>query len=172
MSNLHFQGIFEGLKAYRTIEGEILLFRPEENAIRMITGAERLCMPTPPVDLFVQAVKKTVLANERWVRISAAHRLIYCSKHCVCLLTFQSYLLCKKHCMCLYSNKWLEWLNEKPKTTLGDGRWHVLIVMNSRINRYGVKWQNWLPISICACSGRSYYSRLDAENRKCCYYGE
>ena len=37
--------------------------------MRMISGAERLCMPAPPVDLFVQAVKKTVLANKRWVCI-------------------------------------------------------------------------------------------------------
>ena len=69
MCNSPFQGIFEGLKAYRTEEEEILLFRPEENAMRMISGAERLCMPAPPVDLFVQAVKRTVLANKRWVCI-------------------------------------------------------------------------------------------------------
>ncbi|XP_010523589.1 PREDICTED: branched-chain-amino-acid aminotransferase 3, chloroplastic-like [Tarenaya hassleriana] len=61
------QGLFEGLKAYRTQEGSILLFRPEENAIRMRMGAERMCMPAPNVEQFVEAVKKTVLANKRWV---------------------------------------------------------------------------------------------------------
>ena len=35
--------IFEGLKAYRTAEGNIQLFRPEQNAQRMINSAERLC---------------------------------------------------------------------------------------------------------------------------------
>ncbi|MCI75261.1 branched-chain-amino-acid aminotransferase 7-like, partial [Trifolium medium] len=34
------QGIFEGLKAYRTEDGRILLFRPEENALRMKIGAD------------------------------------------------------------------------------------------------------------------------------------
>ncbi|XP_066307631.1 branched-chain-amino-acid aminotransferase 5, chloroplastic-like isoform X1 [Miscanthus floridulus] len=61
------QGLFEGLKAYRKTDGSILLFRPEENAIRMISGAERMCMPAPTVEQFVDAVKQTVLANKRWV---------------------------------------------------------------------------------------------------------
>ncbi|OVA00141.1 Aminotransferase [Macleaya cordata] len=61
------QGLFEGLKAYRKEDGSILLFRPEENASRMIMGAERMCMPSPTVEQFVEAVKLTVLANKRWV---------------------------------------------------------------------------------------------------------
>ncbi|XP_059431495.1 branched-chain amino acid aminotransferase 2, chloroplastic-like [Corylus avellana] len=61
------QGLFEGLKAYRKQDGNILLFRPEENALRMRLGAERMCMPSPTVEQFVEAVKATVLANKRWV---------------------------------------------------------------------------------------------------------
>ncbi|CAN6685417.1 unnamed protein product [Malus baccata var. baccata] len=61
------QGLFEGLKAYRRPDGGIQLFRPELNAMRMKNGADRLCMPSPPVDVFIDAVKKTVLANQRWV---------------------------------------------------------------------------------------------------------
>lgn len=61
------QGLFEGLKAYRKEDGSILLFRPEENALRMRMGAERMCMPSPTVEQFVDAVKLTVLANKRWV---------------------------------------------------------------------------------------------------------
>uniref|UniRef100_A0ACD5TIL2 Uncharacterized protein n=1 Tax=Avena sativa TaxID=4498 RepID=A0ACD5TIL2_AVESA len=61
------QGLFEGMKAYRKSDGSILLFRPLENAMRMQTGAERMCMPSPPVEQFVDAVKQTVLANKRWV---------------------------------------------------------------------------------------------------------
>lgn len=30
-------------------------------------GAERMCMPSPTVGQFVEAVKETVLANKRWV---------------------------------------------------------------------------------------------------------
>jgi len=44
-----------------------VLFRPDENALRMRTGAERMCMPAPTVEQFLEAVKQTVLANERWV---------------------------------------------------------------------------------------------------------
>ena len=39
--------IFEGLKAYRRADGVVQLFRPEENARRMINSAERLCLPQP-----------------------------------------------------------------------------------------------------------------------------
>ncbi|ONL99704.1 Branched-chain-amino-acid aminotransferase [Zea mays] len=61
------QGLFEGLKAYKKTDGSILLFRPEENAERMRTGAERMCMPAPSVEQFIDAVKQTVLANKRWI---------------------------------------------------------------------------------------------------------
>lgn len=61
------QGLFEGLKAYRKEDGNILLFRPEENAQRMRMGAERMCMPSPSIEQFVEAVKATVLANKRWI---------------------------------------------------------------------------------------------------------
>ena len=55
------------MKAYRKEDGNILLFRPEENALRMRLGAERMCMPSPTVEQFVKAVKETVLANKHWV---------------------------------------------------------------------------------------------------------
>ncbi|XP_015885085.1 branched-chain amino acid aminotransferase 1, mitochondrial [Ziziphus jujuba] len=61
------QGLLEGIKAYRKEDGRLLLFRPDQNAIRMKMGAERMCMPSPSVDQFVHAVKQTVLANKRWV---------------------------------------------------------------------------------------------------------
>uniref|UniRef100_A0ACD5VBV6 Uncharacterized protein n=1 Tax=Avena sativa TaxID=4498 RepID=A0ACD5VBV6_AVESA len=61
------QGLFEGLKAHRKTDGSVLLFRPEENAMRMINGSDRLCMPAPTIEQFVDAVKQTVMANKRWV---------------------------------------------------------------------------------------------------------
>ncbi|KAF3447488.1 hypothetical protein FNV43_RR12674 [Rhamnella rubrinervis] len=61
------QGIFEGAKACRKADGRLLLFRPDQNAIRMQIGAERMCMPSPSIDQFVDAVKQTVAANKRWV---------------------------------------------------------------------------------------------------------
>ena len=65
---LHYaQETFEGLKAYRTEEGKIQLFRPEMNAKRMINSNARLCMPEFPVDMFVEAVKAIVKCEEDWV---------------------------------------------------------------------------------------------------------
>nr|XP_004501489.1 branched-chain-amino-acid aminotransferase 2, chloroplastic isoform X1 [Cicer arietinum] len=61
------QGLFEGTKAYRKENGKLLLFRPEENAIRMKIGAERMCMISPSIHQFVDALKRTALANKRWV---------------------------------------------------------------------------------------------------------
>lgn len=65
---LHYaQETFEGLKAYRTAEGKIQLFRPEMNAKRMINSNARLCMPGFPVEMFVEAVKALVKVEEDWV---------------------------------------------------------------------------------------------------------
>lgn len=61
------QTCFEGLKAYRTKDGSIQLFRPEENAKRMRASAERLLMEPYPEDAFVRAVHEVVKANADWV---------------------------------------------------------------------------------------------------------
>lgn len=65
---LHYaQETFEGLKAYRTKEGKILLFRPEMNAARMIRSNERLCMATIPVEMFIEAVEAIVSYEQDWI---------------------------------------------------------------------------------------------------------
>lgn len=61
------QTIFEGLKAYTTEDGRIVCFRPDLNAERMAQSASRLEMPVYPEDKFVDAVVKTVEANEAYV---------------------------------------------------------------------------------------------------------
>lgn len=61
------QEVFEGLKAYTTKEGDIVCFRPDLNADRMYTSAERLEMPPFPKDRFIDAVKQVVAANAAWV---------------------------------------------------------------------------------------------------------
>lgn len=55
------------MKAYRTANDELQLFRPEENALRMQMGAERLLMAAPSVEQYIDAVKQVVRANKRWV---------------------------------------------------------------------------------------------------------
>lgn len=61
------QEIFEGLKAFRTHDGRIVSFRPEENAKRMNRSATRLCMPEIPVPVFLDALKELVELDKEWV---------------------------------------------------------------------------------------------------------
>lgn len=61
------QAVFEGLKAHRTREGTVVLFRPADNGRRLRASAARLVLPAPSVDLFTQAVTLVVRANARWV---------------------------------------------------------------------------------------------------------
>ncbi|MDR0952260.1 MAG: branched-chain amino acid aminotransferase [Oscillospiraceae bacterium] len=61
------QEIFEGLKAYRTKDGTIQLFRPEENFKRMNKSAERMCIPQLDVDFCVEATKALVSVDRDWV---------------------------------------------------------------------------------------------------------
>lgn len=61
------QTVFEGMKAYTTADGRIVTFRPDLNAERMAQSAARLEMPVFPQDKFVEAVLKTIKANEAYV---------------------------------------------------------------------------------------------------------
>ena len=59
--------IFEGMKAYRTPDGKIQMFRPYENAKRMNNSAERICLPEIPEEDFVQALEALVKIDADWV---------------------------------------------------------------------------------------------------------
>ena len=61
------QAIFEGMKAYRTPENELVLFRPEKNAQRFNKSAVRMAMPEIDEDLFIEACDKLVRADNVWV---------------------------------------------------------------------------------------------------------
>ncbi len=61
------QTCFEGMKAYTTQDGHVVIFRPDMNAERMANSCSRLEMPVYPEDKFVEAVAKTVKANDAWV---------------------------------------------------------------------------------------------------------
>lgn len=61
------QTCFEGLKAYTTEDGRIVVFRPDLNEARMHDSCKRLEMPTLPKGRFVEAVKAVVRANEAYV---------------------------------------------------------------------------------------------------------
>ncbi len=75
---LHYaQTCFEGLKAYRTADDRIVVFRPHMNAHRMEATAQRLEIPPFPVERFVDAVIRTVRANAAWVPPYATGATLY-----------------------------------------------------------------------------------------------
>lgn len=61
------QAIFEGMKAYRTPENELVLFRPEKNAARFNKSATRMAMPEIDENLFIESCDKLVRTDEKWV---------------------------------------------------------------------------------------------------------
>ena len=61
------QTVFEGMKAYTTEDGRIVVFRPDLNASRMADSCRRLEMPVFPEDKFVEAIEKVVKANAEYV---------------------------------------------------------------------------------------------------------
>ncbi|MEG1846789.1 MAG: branched-chain amino acid aminotransferase, partial [Oscillospiraceae bacterium] len=65
---LHYaQEVFEGMKAYKTASGEILLFRPDRNMARMNHSNERLCIPLIDVEFAVEAVNELVRVDADWI---------------------------------------------------------------------------------------------------------
>jgi branched-chain amino acid aminotransferase len=65
---LHYgQTVFEGLKAFRTEEGRIHIFRPDRHYERLVRTVERMCMPTPPAELFMEGLRQLVELDKDWV---------------------------------------------------------------------------------------------------------
>jgi branched-chain amino acid aminotransferase len=68
MMSLHYgQSIFEGMKAYRSPNDEILVFRPEENLKRFNKSAVRMCMPEVPEEIFLGGLKQLLELDKQWV---------------------------------------------------------------------------------------------------------
>ena len=65
---LHYgEEIFEGMKAYRTADGSIQLFRPDCNIQRLNDSADRLCMPNIPYELALAGIVELVKLEQDWV---------------------------------------------------------------------------------------------------------
>lgn len=67
-SMMHYgQAIFEGMKAYRSDNGEVLLFRPLENQKRLNKSAHRMAMPDVPEDVFMEGLVELLRLDQNWV---------------------------------------------------------------------------------------------------------
>ena len=74
---LHYaQEIFEGLKAYRHADGSVWLFRPDQNAARMVRSSARLALPELPAADFLASLDALIAADAAWVP-SAAEQSLY-----------------------------------------------------------------------------------------------
>ncbi len=73
---LHYgQTIFEGLKAYKQVDGKVALFRPEKNFQRLNNSARRLCIPEADTDFLLEALKELVKLDQDWIPTKPGHSL-------------------------------------------------------------------------------------------------
>lgn len=67
-SALHYgQAAFEGMKAFRQKDGNVVIFRPQANAERMIRTAQRTCMAPVPEEMFIEACDRVIKDNLEFV---------------------------------------------------------------------------------------------------------
>lgn len=67
-SAIHYgQSIFEGMKANKSEDGSVSIFRPDLNAKRFVESCERMCMPVVQEDLFMELVKRIVDFDRNWI---------------------------------------------------------------------------------------------------------
>lgn len=67
-ATLHYgQSVFEGMKAYKNKAGEVLIFRPEANFLRLNKSAERMCIPQISEELFMSGLTELLKLDQDWV---------------------------------------------------------------------------------------------------------
>jgi branched-chain amino acid aminotransferase len=65
---LHYgQTIFEGLKAFRAEDGRVHIFRPDRHYERLVRTTKRMCMPTPPAELWMEGLRRLLEVDKAWV---------------------------------------------------------------------------------------------------------
>ncbi|WP_341228168.1 branched-chain amino acid aminotransferase [uncultured Arcticibacterium sp.] len=68
LASLHYgQSIFEGMKAFKNVDGDVVMFRPEENFKRFNISAERMCMAQVPEEIFMDGLKEILKLDAAWV---------------------------------------------------------------------------------------------------------
>ena len=76
LAAIHYgQSIFEGVKAYKNIDGEPYIFRPLDNFKRFNKSAERMQMPTIPEEIFIEGMKQLIKLDSNWIPAKEDHSL-------------------------------------------------------------------------------------------------
>lgn len=73
---LHYgQSIFEGLKAYKQVDGRIALFRPEKNIERLNRSAKRMCIPEVDPQFVLNSLLELIKLEKDWIPTKPDHSL-------------------------------------------------------------------------------------------------
>lgn len=93
------QSIFEGMKAHRSPEGDVMLFRPEENFKRLNYSAARMCMPQVPEEIFLDGLKQLIALDRDWVPTQEQgslyiRPLYFATDEYIGVKASESYMLC------------------------------------------------------------------------------
>jgi branched-chain amino acid aminotransferase len=68
MLSLHYgQAVFEGMKAFRTKDGSINIFRPHKHLERFNRSLDRMCMPLIPEEMWLSSLQALIEADHQWV---------------------------------------------------------------------------------------------------------
>jgi len=74
--SLHYgQSIFEGMKAFKNKEGELVIFRPQRHHQRLLKSMERMCMPAMSEEYFIESLCAVIKTDEAWVPTSEGSSL-------------------------------------------------------------------------------------------------
>ena len=75
-SAIHYgQSCFEGMKAHRDNKGDVVLFRPYENARRFNSSNKRMCIPEINEEVFVNSILELISIDKKWVPQNLDHSL-------------------------------------------------------------------------------------------------
>jgi branched-chain amino acid aminotransferase len=69
------QAIFEGIKAFKTENGEAFIFRPQDNFKRFNLSAERMNMPEVPEEIFIEGLRQLIALDINWIPAKKNHSL-------------------------------------------------------------------------------------------------
>ena len=73
---LHYgQAIFEGIKAYKSQQGEAFIFRPFDNFKRFNISSERMAMPQIPEEIFIEGMRQLIDIDKSWIPQQQDHSL-------------------------------------------------------------------------------------------------
>jgi len=76
MLSLHYgQAIFEGMKAFKNKDGDLVIFRPQRHYQRLLKSLERMCMPAMSEEFFINSLNAVINVDEAWVPTSEGSSL-------------------------------------------------------------------------------------------------